>query len=231
MQKNRVLHMLSYGFRIETAFIAQQCSLHIGHNREKNMGLSKKITGFEVEHMQNIAFRLMSFVFVIRDMLFPVGKKIDQFGIDKGFSVVDFGCGPGSYIEYASQLAGEGGKVFAVDVHPLAIKAVKERIARKDLKNVFPVLSRGYPVDIESHSADIIYALDMFHHIKDTRNFFKELHRLLKQNGTLFLESGHQGLDSARQKIVQSDSWIITAETRNMFTCVPKEREIMKNAS
>ena len=189
------------------------------------MGLLKKMSGYEVEHMPNIPFRLMSFVLAIRDIVFPVGKRFDQFGIDKGFIVVDFGCGPGSYVEKASQLVGDEGRVYAVDVHPLAIKSIKERARRKNLENVAPILSTGYPVDIDSHSADIIYALDMFHHIKDTRGFLKELHRLLKPSGTLFIESGHQPLNDAKQKIVKSNCWAIIKEESNMFKCKPKERE------
>ncbi len=189
------------------------------------MGLLKKMSGYETERIPNIPFRLMSFIFTVRDVLFPVGKRLDQFGIDEGFIVIDFGCGPGSYVEKASQLVGDEGKVYAVDVHPLAIKSIKERARRKNLENVDPVLSTGYPVDIDSHSADVIYALDMFHHIKDTRGFLKELHRLLKSSGTLFIESGHQPLKGAKQKIVKSDCWAIIKEERNMFKCRPKEHE------
>ena len=183
------------------------------------MGLSKKLSGYEVEHIPNVAFRLMSFVFTIRDILFGVDKKLDQFGIKEGMSVVDFGCGPGSYIEPASLLVGETGKVYAVDVHPLAIKSVKERARKKSLENVVPLLSTGYPVAIENHSADLIHALDMFHHIKDSSGFFKELHRILKPDGILFIESGHQPLGDAKQKILNSGCWAILKEERNMFKC------------
>ncbi len=189
------------------------------------MGLLKKMTGYEVEHIPNIQFRLMSFVLSIRDIFVPIGKRLDQFGIHKGFIVVDFGCGPGSFVEQASQLVGDGGKVYAVDVHPLAIKSINEREGRKNLKNVVPVLSTGYPVAIDSHSADVIYALDMFHHVKDARGFLKELHRLLKPSGALFIESGHQPLNDAKQKIVKSNCWAIIKEERNLFKCRPKEHE------
>jgi len=173
--------------------------------------------------MPNLAFRLMSFALSIRDLLFPVGKKLDQFNIENGFIIVDFGCGPGSFVEYASKLVGNSGKVYAVDVHPLAIKAVKEKAKRKGLDNVIPVLATGYPVDIDSHSIDVIYALDMFHHIQDAAGFLKELHRLLKPKGTLFIESGHQRMDKAKQKIIKSGCWLIIKEERNLFECSPKE--------
>lgn len=194
------------------------------------MELKNTMSGRGIEHMPNLAFRLMSFILSIRDLLLPVGKKLDQFNIENGFSIVDFGCGPGSFVEYASKLVGNSGKVYAVDVHPLAIKAVKEKAKSKGLENVIPVLATGYPVDINSHSVDVIYALDMFHHIRDTAGFLKELHRLLKPNGTLFIESGHQRMDNARQKIIKSDCWVITNEERNTFKCSPKEHRSAQQA-
>lgn len=185
------------------------------------MRLLNKLTGYEEEHIPNSVFHLLSFVFAIRDILFPIGKRLEKFDIRNGLKVVDYGCGPGSYIEHASQLIGDGGRIYAVDVHPLAIKSVMERVRKKNLKNVVPILSTGYPVDIESHSVDIIYALDMFHHVKDVRSFLKELHRLIKLSGTLFIESGHQSLDEARQKILKSNCWAIVREEGNMFKCRP----------
>jgi len=186
------------------------------------MRLLKTMSGYEMEYLPNIAFRLMAFVFAVRDVLFPVGKRLDRFGIRKGFVVVDFGCGPGSYLERASQLVGEAGKVYAVDVHPLAIKAIKLKAKQKNLNNVVPVLSTGYPVDIASQAADVIYALDMFHHVQDSAGFLAELHRLLQPTGTLFIESGHQSRAGAREKILQSACWVIVKEEQNLFECTPK---------
>lgn len=187
------------------------------------MGLKKTMYGYEVEHMSNLAFRLMSLVFSLRDLLFSVDKKLDQFSIEQGSILVDFGCGPGSYVEYASKLVGKGGRVYAVDVQPLAIKAINGRIQSKKLENVIPVLSCGYPVNIDRHKADVIYALDMFHHVQDTREFLKELHRLLRPDGRLFIESGHQKMDSARTKLAASGFWVITEERGNIFTCRPRQ--------
>lgn len=187
------------------------------------MRLLRTMVGYEVEHLPNISFRLMSFVISMRDVLFPVGKRLDRFGIRKGSVVVDFGCGPGSYLERASQIVGDAGKVYAVDVHPLAIMSIKRKAKQKNLTNVVPVLSTGYPVDIESQSADVIYALDMFHHVKDTDGFLTELHRVLKPKGSLFIESGHQPLDGARKKILKSDCWVIVKEEQNLFECTSKE--------
>ena len=169
----------------------------------------RTLFGTKNENIPNIAFRIMSFFLSLRDVFISVSKRVKSFGIENGSIVIDFGCGPGSYIEEASRAVGEAGKVYAVDVHPLAIKSVKAKAKKKRLNNVNPVLSTGYPVDIESQSADVIFALDMFHHVQDDEAFLRELRRLLKPNGTLFIESGHQAINVAREKILKSECWTI----------------------
>lgn len=190
------------------------------------MRLLRTLFGSENEDIPKVAFRAYSLFVSMRDVFAPVDRRLDGLCIKNGSIVVDFGCGPGSYIEWASRTVGDTGKVYAVDVHPLAMKSVKAKIRKKSLNNVIPVLSTGYPVDIPSQSADAIYALDMFHHVKDGVGFLRELHRLLKPGGTLFIESGHQPLNDAREKIMKSDCWNIVREDRNLFECRIKEISI-----
>ena len=189
------------------------------------MRLSGTIFGYGVENIPSIPFRIMSFILSMRDVFVSVGKRINVLGINNGSVVIDFGCGPGSYIERASQLVGDNGRVYAVDVHPLAIKSIKKKISKASLDNVIPILSTGYPVDIKSQSADVIYALDMFHHVKNADVFLKELCRLLKPDGTLFIESGHQPFNEAKDKILKSDCWTIVEEKRNLFEFKLKKHE------
>ena len=189
------------------------------------MRLSGTIFGYGVENIPSIPFRIMSFILSMRDVFVSVGKRINVLGINNGSVVIDFGCGPGSYIERAYQLVGDNGRVYAVDVHPLAIKSIKKKISKASLDNVIPILSTGYPVDIKSQSADVIYALDMFHHVKNADVFLKELCRLLKPDGTLFIESGHQPFNEAKDKILKSDYWTIVEEKRNLFEFKLKKHE------
>ncbi len=197
----------------------------LGNETKISMRLLRTIFGYETENIPNILFRVMSFFLSIRDVFAPVSEQVDSFGIENGSVVVDFGCGPGSYIERASRAVSDAGKVYAVDVHPLAIKSVKAKVRKKSLNNVIPVFSTGYPVDIKSQSADVIYALDMFHHVKDVEPFLRELRRLLKPNGTLFVECGHQPFNDAREKILRSDCWAIVKEERNLFECKLKKHD------
>jgi len=59
----------------------------------------------------NPDFRLMVIAFKIRDFFLPRINILKEVGIMTGFHVLDFGCGPGSYIIPLSELVGKTGKV------------------------------------------------------------------------------------------------------------------------
>ncbi len=185
------------------------------------MGFKRYFCGNEMERMPDISFKIMSFFFKLSDIFFSVDKRMDTFGIKENFTVIDYGCGPGRHLKKASCLVGEKGKVYAVDVHKLAIKSVEKRIEEYDLRNVEPVVANGYFCSINDHSADMIYALDMFHMIKIPLPFLKELHRLLKKEGFLIIEDGHQSRNETKIKINNSKIWNIVEESKKHLKCIP----------
>ncbi|MEW5922700.1 MAG: class I SAM-dependent methyltransferase [Candidatus Zixiibacteriota bacterium] len=173
------------------------------------------------DRMSNVSFAAMSFVFKIMDLFHSPVKKIDSFGIRDGMTIVDYGCGPGRYIERASQLVGTGGKVYAADVQELAIATIKKKMTKLRLTNVEPVVINGYSCPIESHVADMIYALDMFHMVKNPGEFLKELHRIIKNDGFLIIEDGHQPRAKSKDKIIASGVWHISEENDKYLKCQP----------
>ena len=48
-------------------------------------------------------------------------------------------------------------------------------IKKYNLKNVHPILTDGKSVNIPPQTADLVYALDMFHMVKDTNAFLRNL--------------------------------------------------------
>ena len=48
--------------------------------------------------MSKVGFKLMTLVFRIRDFLRPRMDLLKEAGIEPGFCILDYGCGPGSYI-------------------------------------------------------------------------------------------------------------------------------------
>ena len=185
------------------------------------MKVKKYIFGNEMEVIPNIAFRVMSFMIRVRQFFSRDSNRLENFNIKKGFTVIDYGCGPGGYVKKAAQLVGEEGKVYAVDIHPLAAKYVQKIIRENTLTNVTPVLVQGYSCSLSSNVADLIYILDTFHMIKDTDSFLQEICRLLKSSGVLVLDDGHQSRDKTKQKIAASGLWTVFEETEGYLKCRP----------
>lgn len=183
--------------------------------------MKKALCGNDMDRMPDWAFRAMAFLFNIADFFKGTDKKLGHFKIQRGDTVIDYGSGTGRYLKNASELVGSDGLVYAIDIHELAIKSAIRIIRKFDLKNVRPVQTDGKSVDLPSQIADCIYALDMFHMVRDTGIFLRELNRLSKKNGVLYLEDGHQPRTLSKDKILQSGYWDIIEENKSFITCKP----------
>jgi ubiquinone/menaquinone biosynthesis C-methylase UbiE len=179
------------------------------------------IFGNSRERIPRVGFRMMSLLFTIRDRLTSPWSVLDQFGIERGQTVVDYGCGPGSYLKRASELVGPEGRVLAVDIHELAIKAVMKRIDKERLTNVKAVRTDATGSSLPDETADVIYALDMFHMVRQPAVFLRELNRICKATGVLCIDSGHQSRKEASSKIRSSGAWAIVEEKQRYLKCTP----------
>ena len=185
------------------------------------MQVKKTMFGVGREIIPDLAFYGMSMFFKVFYFINPQDKYFNSFGVKAGHVVIDYGCGPGDYLEYASEAVGTEGRVYAVDIHKIAIKSINRLIKRKHIKNIIPVLARGYSSNIKNNTADLIYALDMFHMIEDANSFLNELNRIIKKDGILILEAGHQKRERAREKVNNSGKWSIFEESERHMRCIP----------
>ncbi len=140
--------------------------------------------------LSNFHFKMMSFLFTLRDIYRSRDFILNEIKFQPGFKVLDFGCGPGTYSILAAQRVGEGGKVYALDIHPLAIQAVQKKAARKGLQNITTIQSDG-KTGLPDQSIDIVLLYDIFHHLNEPAAVLKELHRVLKSNGVLSVSDHH----------------------------------------
>ena len=91
--------------------------------------------------MPDLAFRGMSLIFGLRDLLSPRRKVLQEVDIQPGDTVLDYGCGPGAYVPDLAERVGATGVVYALDLHPLAIESVRDRVQKRGLENVETILS------------------------------------------------------------------------------------------
>lgn len=179
------------------------------------------IFGNNRDRMSDIGFRIMGLIFAIRDRFASPDSLLDGFAIARGQTVIDYGCGPGSYLSRARSLVGPEGMVYAVDIHELAVKAVTKRIDKHQWHNVKAIRTDGKRCSLPDNTADVIYALDMFHMVSDPRGLLSELNRLCKETGRLFIDKGRQTRGEAKSKVMASGLWGMADETKRYMKLRP----------
>ena len=151
----------------------------------------------------NSSFRLMSLTFKVRDFVSPRMRVLEEVGIQPGFRVLDYGCGPGSYIPPLAELVGETGRVYALDFHPLAITMVQSIINKRRLANVETIHS-DCNTGLPDSSLDVVMVYDTLHDLHDRNTVLEELHRVLKPDGVLSVHDHHLEGDELVSKVAGS---------------------------
>ncbi len=152
------------------------------------------------ELQSSFSFRAMALLFKIRDFFKPRSDVLEEAGIQPGAQVLDFGCGPGGYILSLSEMIGPYGKIYALDIHPEAIRSVKNLASRKRLSNVEPILSdckSGLP----DMSMDFVLLYDVLHQLSQPEDVLAEFHRVLKSDGILTMSDHHMKDDDITRTI------------------------------
>ncbi|MFX0105810.1 MAG: class I SAM-dependent methyltransferase [Candidatus Hodarchaeota archaeon] len=165
--------------------------------------------------MSKSAFKFMVRHFKKRDEKYPPPDKIKKTKIKKGDIVLDYGCGPGSYTIAAAEVVGDTGKVYATDIHPLAIDKVKESAKKRRLNNIETILT-DCNTELDDNFVDFVLLLDIYHDLSDPESILKELHRVLKKDGWLIFDDHHL-----------KDNEIITKLTINgLFKFIERKDEV-----
>ncbi len=98
--------------------------------------------------------------------------------------VADLGCGPGVFtVPLAQEL--RKGVVYAVDVEPQQLDALRQRLIEEDLHNVVPVLASFSTPHLPPALLSLVLLVDTYHHIEDRIEYFRRLRAVLRPGGRI----------------------------------------------
>ncbi len=160
--------------------------------------------------MNRLMFDGMALSFRIRDLLKPPPKVLQNVGLEPGMTVVDYGCGPGSYTLAAADMVGPQGKVYGVDIHPQAAATVRRKAARRGFTHVEAVQVDGYATGIPADSVDCVMLMDMIHMVPDRAALLAEVRRILKRDGYAYVQVHHTSPDAIRADVEDSGLFTVT---------------------
>ena len=144
--------------------------------------------------MPGIGFAIMRMVLRVREIRGKPERTLRQMKLAKGQTVLDYGCGIGSFSTLMAEMVGGAGVVYALDIHPLAIRAVEKRIRKNGIKNIKTILS-SRETGLPEKSVDVVLLHDVLQMVTDQEGLLLELHRVLKSGGVLYATSEHLEID------------------------------------
>ncbi len=151
--------------------------------------IKKRHSGSD-RHMSNFSFRIISLMH--DNPLLPIFrnpyKLLKAAGLKQGQKVLEVGCGPGFFTIPAAKIVGEEGFVYAVDVHPLAIERVKDKIEKEGIKNVKPILANASDTGLPDRSIDLAFIFGLQYIAGGLGNVIAEIQRTLNDGGVLSFE-------------------------------------------
>jgi len=167
--------------------------------------------------MSSIGFKFMNFAFRVRDLLQSRLDVLKEAGIEPGFCVLDYGCGPGSYVVPVAQLVGASGQIYALDIHPLAIKEVQKKASQKAIKNL-KTINSDCGTGLPDCKVDVVLLYDTFHNLSLPDDVQRELHRVLKPDGTLSFSDHHMNEKDIRTRVTKTGLFELLAKGKKTYS-------------
>lgn len=132
-------------------------------------------------------------------------ELLRKLGVETGQSVLDFGCGSGTYAIPAVEIVGQKGRVYALDKDHNALDELMENAQRTGLQNVERMDCSGdVEIGLSDESIDVVLLFDVFHsyYFPESRQRGKllgEIHRILNPNGVLLVYPKHMETEAKRE--------------------------------
>jgi ubiquinone/menaquinone biosynthesis C-methylase UbiE len=120
-----------------------------------------------------------------RDAWQKPDEVVKALGLRPGQVACDVGAGPGYFTLRLARAVGGAGRVYAVDVEPKILDALRERLSASGLRNVTPVLGLGDDPLLPAAACDVILIVDTYHHFPERVAYLGRLARALRAGGRI----------------------------------------------
>ena len=134
---------------------------------------------------------------------------MDALAIGEGSVVADLGAGGGWFTVRLARRVGPNGLVFAQDVQPQMLEAIKRRVGREGLRNVEYVHGNFDDPRLPPGRLDAVLIVDAYHEVADPIELLRNVRASLKSTGRVgivgfTLEGGGPGPPLDQRKTQES---------------------------
>jgi demethylmenaquinone methyltransferase/2-methoxy-6-polyprenyl-1,4-benzoquinol methylase len=134
----------------------------------------------------------LGFLFHLDEMRFKIwldGNSLaclKEIGIREGQTVLDIGCGSGTFTIPSATLVGETGIIYALDIDDRSLEKLRSKAEKAGLKNIRILhTSANEKIKIDDNSIDHVLLIDVLQEVSHKDLLFEEVKRVLRTGGIL----------------------------------------------
>ena len=122
-----------------------------------------------------------------REIFSSRDEVLKAVGLKAGQVVADIGAGTGFFAKLFSSAVGDDGHVFAVDISPVFLKHLRQRVKADELTNVSVIPCREDSVTLSPDSVDVAFICDTYHHFEFPQATMTSLYNAMRPGGQLIV--------------------------------------------
>ena len=119
-----------------------------------------------------------------RNIFLSPKKLIQRLDLKDEHTVLEIGPGPG-YFSVNTAKTLKNGKLVLLDIQKEMLDFAKKRLKKRKIENVEYILCNGVNFDLDNESFDRVFMVTVMGEIENKRNYLREIHRVLKNDGLL----------------------------------------------
>ena len=141
---------------------------------------------------------------------------LEKAGIKTGKTVLDFGCGSGTYTIPAAEIAGKKGIVYALDKDKKVLDELMQKAESAGLRNIKRIDASGeLKIPLADESVDIVLLYDVFHsyyfsQVADRRKLLEEVYRVSKRDALISVWPKH--MESEAKEEIENANFYLECE-------------------
>jgi ubiquinone/menaquinone biosynthesis C-methylase UbiE len=157
-------------------------------------------------------------------------EVLQKAGIKRGKTILDFGCGSGTYTIPVAKIAGEKGKVYALDKDKKVLDELMQKAESAGLRNIEKIHTSGeLEIPLPDESVDIVLLYDVFHsyyfsQVADRRNLLEEVYRVSKPDALISVWPKHMESE-AKEEIENANFYL---EREYFGTLIHDDKDVEK---
>lgn len=177
---------------LSSLIILLGCQSNNEHNHHESKEEHEHKHGHANHHMNKTSFEdlVKNFESADRNEWQKPDEVIRFLGDLKNKTIIDIGAGTG-YFEF--KMNEPSAKIIAADVDERFIKFIDNRIVSEKKMNISSRKAEYDKPPVTEQEADIVFMVDVYHHIENRKDYFSMVKKGLKPNGEMVIVDFKKG--------------------------------------